>query len=101
MRKVTLHKFYNEHDIPQFGCGLRSVIALPPGRKWITLVCPFTLDQAHVSVQLWQRIKAEPWEARRHVIIDSMKHRMTYFVNAEGKSTVTNAVKEAYKQIRA
>lgn len=99
-KKITLYNFYNEADIPQFGCGRRSAIALPAGRKWITIVDPFTLDVAHVPLTTWQRMKAEPVEARRHVVVDAMKNRMSYFRTADGKSTVTNAIKEAYTLVR-
>jgi hypothetical protein len=100
MKKVTLHRFYNEHNIPQFGCGVRSVLALTPGRKWVTLIDPFTLDQANVLLSEWQRLKPQAVEARRHVIFDAMKTRAKYFVNEKGQSTLTNAAKEAFALVR-
>lgn len=105
IKRVTLHRFYNEHDIPKFGCGVRRVIALAPGRKWVTLVDPFTLDVAHVPLATWQRLRPEETEARRHVVVDAMKNRMQYFMGTDDKgksySTLTQAQKEAYAMVRA
>jgi hypothetical protein len=35
---MSLYRIFNEDEIPSFGTGWRSVIALAPGRKWITIL---------------------------------------------------------------
>lgn len=75
---TTLHRFYNENDIPAFGCGKRSVIALPPGRKYVILIDWTTLDTAKVTLELWKRLKPESFEARTKAVIMAMRERMPY-----------------------
>jgi hypothetical protein len=46
----------------------RSVIALPAGRKWITILEWTTIEAARVPLDLWQRLHPRPasgYSARR------------------------------------
>ena len=41
-----LYRVYNSGEIPSLAHGWRSVIAVPPGRKWLTLIDWTTLETA-------------------------------------------------------
>lgn len=100
IRKATVHRFYNEGTEGAFknlGCGLRTVIVLPPGRKWVTIVDWTTLDTATVSITEWQRRRAEPVQYRTGVILTTMKERARYKYE-DGKPT--GSVKEAIKLLK-
>jgi hypothetical protein len=77
-RRITLYRFYNETDIPQFGCGWRSVIALPAGRKWIRLIDWSTCDVARVSLADWHSIKPELVQYRAARVLAALKTRLRY-----------------------
>lgn len=55
-----LYRIFNEGEIDAFGAGWRSVIALAPGRKWITLVEWTTLDVTRLSLDQWRRLRPRP-----------------------------------------
>ena len=100
MRRAKLFRFYNEAvsgSLKNLGSGFRTVIALPPGRKWITLVEWTTLDTAKILVKDWERMKPEPVEFRLHVIMEAMKQRLPCKFE-DGKPT--GAIKEAIAMIR-
>lgn len=101
VRYTTLYRFYNEAvegSLRNLGCGYRSVLALPPGRKWITLLDWTTLDVATVSIADWARMKPEPTQARSARILASIKHRLPYKFD-DGKPTGT--IKEALAILKA
>jgi hypothetical protein len=54
---MTVYRVFNEGEIANLAHGWRSVIALAPGRKWITVVDWATFDTARVSLDLWQRLR--------------------------------------------
>jgi hypothetical protein len=58
-----LYRIFNEGDFKNLGSGWRTVIALPPGRKWITLVDWTTLDVQDVLVKEWESLQ------RREIVI--------------------------------
>ena len=57
---MSLYRIFNQGEIAGFGDGWRSVIALAPGRKWITVVDWTTLDAARLPLDLWQRLHPRP-----------------------------------------
>lgn len=94
MKYATLHRFYNENDIHNFGCGWRTVLALPAGRKWITLVDWTTLDLAKVQLSEWARLKPQQVEYRAGRVLAAIKLRQAYY---EEKPL---AIKEVIKQLK-
>lgn len=104
-RKTTLFRFYNEAvegSLKNLGCGFRTVIALPPGRKWITLVDWTTCDVATISVKDWGRMKAEPVTEYSARIERAMKARIKYkFTTDDGTmGKPTGAIKDALKSLQ-
>ncbi len=74
-----LYRIFNQGEIASLGAGWRSVIALAPGRKWITVVDWTTLETARLPLDLWQRLGARPtssYSARR--IRAAIKARLRY-----------------------
>lgn len=81
IRRTTLFRFYNEAtmgSLKNLGCGYRTVVVLPPGRKWVTLLDWTTLDVATISVQEWARMKPEPVEYRVSRVLATIKERIHY-----------------------
>jgi hypothetical protein len=56
----SLYRVFNQGEIASLADGWRSVIALKPGRKWITIVDWTTLDTALLPLDLWQRLNPRP-----------------------------------------
>lgn len=95
MGKATMYSIFNDGTIKSLACGYRSVIALPPGRKFIVLVDWTTLETAKLDLASWARMKPAPQEVppkRARAIRKAMKARAAYI-------TPTNAAKEAMKNL--
>lgn len=101
VRKATLYRFYNEAtmgSLKNLGCGYRTVICLPPGRKWVSLVDWTTLDVATITIQEWARMKPTPVEYRAGRVLSAMKERIPYKFGPteDGKpGKPTGTIKEA------
>ena len=65
---MSLYRIFNQGEIASLAAGWRSIIALSPGRKWITIVDWATLERARLPLDLWQRLNPQPatgYSARR------------------------------------
>jgi len=91
---TMLYRVYNQGDIPSLAHGWRSVIALPPGRKWVTLIDWTTLETARIDLASWASLKPEADHriSRRKVRIH-MRQRRHYV-------TATQAIKEALSLLK-
>lgn len=79
MSLTSLTRVYNIGDLGRLPCGWRSLIPLPPGRKWITLVDWTTLETATVPLTLWQRLpKLETRKFSRRRVQAYMRARCRY-----------------------
>ena len=93
MKHAILYRFFNENDIPQFGTGFRTVIALEPGRKWITLVDWTTLDTAKILISQWERLKPQTVQYRLSLVLNTMKERVPYkFEDGKPVGTIREAL---------
>ena len=63
---MSLHRIFNQGEIASLAHGWRSVIALAPGRKWITVVDWTTLETARLPLDLWQRLEPRPVTGYSH-----------------------------------
>jgi hypothetical protein len=75
----SLYRIFNQGEIANLADGWRSVIALAPGRKWITIVDWTTLDTARLPLDLWQRLHPQPasgYSVRR--VRAAIKGRLRY-----------------------
>lgn len=103
MKHATLHKFFNEAVNPplnRLGAGWRSVVMLPPGRKWITLVDWTTLEVIKMRRADWEKLKPEAISYRSNVVLRTMKQRLKYSVTDDGKPVVPSSIKLAIKQLK-
>jgi hypothetical protein len=55
-----LYRVYNSVEIVPLAHGWRSVIAVRPGRKWLTLIDWTTLETARMEIAAWERLKPRP-----------------------------------------
>lgn len=100
MSKATLYRFYNEAvsgSLKNIGAGWRTVVCLPPGRKWVTLVDWTTLDVATIPLLEWQRLKPALVVYRTGRVLKAIKHMLPYKFD-DGKPT--QAIKAAMQIIR-
>lgn len=76
---MSLYRIFNQGEVPNLGTGWRSVVALTPGRKWITILDWTTLDTARLPLDLWRRLDPRPatgYSPRR--IRAAIKSRLRY-----------------------
>lgn len=95
-----LYSIFNEDDIPKFGAGRRSVVALPPGRRWVTIVDWTTLDVARIAIDIWRGLNPVIVEGgyRPRRILAAMRERAAYF---EHKSkTIRAAMKVVAAELK-
>ena len=88
-----LYRVYNSGEIPPLAHGWRSVIALPPGRKWLTLIDWTTLETARVEIAAWERLKPRPdGTLNRRKVRATMRRRLKYVAS-------TQTIKEALRTL--
>lgn len=79
---MSLFRIFNDGDFEKLGNGMRTVIALPPGRKWITVVDWTTLDSQDIDVRTWERLKKYPVGRsegyRKTFILHHMREQLKY-----------------------
>jgi hypothetical protein len=86
-----LYRVYNQGEIPSLAHGWRSVIALTPGRKWITLLDWTTLETARLEIAAWATLKPQPHDGlNRRKVRAAMRRRLRYV-------TPTEAIREALR----
>jgi hypothetical protein len=84
-----LYRVYNTGEIASLAHGWRSVIAVRPGRKWVTLIDWTTLETARMEIAAWERLKPQPdLRINRRKVRAVMRRRLKY-------ATLTGAIKEA------
>jgi hypothetical protein len=89
-----LYRVYNQGEIPSLAHGWRSVIALTPGRKWITLIDWTTLETARLEITVWQRLKPRPHDGLNpRNMRAAMRRRLRYV-------TPTGAIRDALRLLQ-
>jgi hypothetical protein len=76
---MSIYRIFNQGEITGLGAGWRSVIALAPGRKWITVLDWTTLETTRLPLDLWRRLDPRPaagYSPRR--IRAAIKARLRY-----------------------
>lgn len=91
---TTINRIYNAGEIPALAHGWRSVIALEPGRKWITIIDWTTLETAKLDLASWTRLKPLPHELKPRKVLAAMRKRLEYVQS-------TAAIKEAMSSLKA
>ena len=89
-----IYRVFNEGDIPHLGHGWRSVIALPPGRKWITLIDWTTLETSRMDIAAWQRLKPQQVSMNPRKVRAVMRRRLKYVAP-------TQAIKDAMRLLKS
>ena len=78
---MSIYRIFNQGEIASLADGWRSVIALAPGRKWITVLDWTTLETARLPLDLWQRLRPRPatgYSARRVRAAIKARPRLRY-----------------------
>jgi hypothetical protein len=91
---MTVYRVFNEGEIANLAHGWRSVIALVPGRKWITVVDWATLDTARVPLDLCQRLRPRPatgYSLRR--VRAAIKGRLRYVEKTRAISAAASSLR--------
>ena len=89
-----LYRVYNQGEIPSLAHGWRSIIALTPGRKWVTVIDWTTLETARLEIAEWQRLKPQPDDGlNRRKVRAAMRRRLRYV-------TPTEAIREALRLLQ-
>jgi hypothetical protein len=84
-----LYRVYNQGEIPSLAHGWRSVIALTPGRKWITVLDWTTLETARLEMALWQKLKPQPNDRLNSRKVRAVMNRRLQYV------TPTESIRQA------
>ena len=91
-----LYRVYNQGEIPALAHGWRSIIALTPGRKWITLLDWTTLETARLEIALWQRLKPQPDDRLNpRQVRAAMRRRLRYVTPTEPIREALHLLQEA------
>jgi len=89
-----LYRIYNQGEIPSLAHGCHSVIALTPGRKWITLLDWSTLETARLEIATWERLQPQPDNSlSRRKVRAAMRRRLRYV-------TPTEAIRDALRLLQ-
>jgi hypothetical protein len=89
-----IYRVYNQGEIPSLAHGWRSVIALTPGRKWVTVIDWTTLETARIEIKLWQTLKPQlHGRLNRRKVRAMMRRRL-------GDVTPTGAIREALRLLQ-
>ena len=83
-----IFRVYNQGELAPLAHGWRCVIALPPGRKWITLIDWTTLETGRIEIAAWPRLKPQPVSINHRKVRAVIRRRLKYIAP-------THAVKEA------
>ena len=89
-----LYRVYNQGEIPSLAHGWRSVIALTPGRKWVTLIDWTTLETARLEVAAWERLKPQPDNSLIRRKVRAVIRRRLHYV------TPTEAIRKARRLLQ-
>jgi hypothetical protein len=89
-----LYRVYNQGEIPSLAHGWRSVIALTPGRKWITVLDWTTLETARLEIARWQRLKPQPNDRLNPRKVRAVMRRRQQFV------TPTEPIRQALRLLQ-
>jgi hypothetical protein len=89
-----LYRVYNQGEIPCLAHGWRSLIALTPGRKWITLIDWTTLETARIEIASWHRLKPQPDHRMNPRKVRAAMRRRLHYV------TPTEAIRNALRLLQ-
>lgn len=91
---MSLYRIYNQGELPHIAHGWRSVVALPPGRKYITVLDWTTLEHCKVTIDVWQRLKPELIEhCKASFIRKTIKSRLAGQKPSQLIRSILNAIR--------
>ncbi len=73
--KTELFRLQLQDELPAIGSGHRWVF-VREGRKWVFILCPFTVTTTKVRVGVWRGLKHGPPLIRSPYIIKHMKRTL-------------------------
>jgi hypothetical protein len=87
-------RVYNQGEIPSLAHGWRSVIALTPGWRWVTLIDWTTLETARLEVAAWETLKPQPDNSLNPRKVRAAMRRRLHYV------TPTEAIRKALRLLQ-
>jgi hypothetical protein len=91
-----LYRVYNQGEIASLAHGWRSIIALTPGRKWVTLIDWTTLETARLEIATWERLKPQPDDGLNPRKVRAvMRWRLKYITPSEPIREALRLLQEA------
>ena len=94
MMNIMLYRVYNSGEIPPLAHRWRSVIALRPGRRWITLIDWTTLETARMEIAAWERLEPQPDGGMNPRKVRAVMRRRLKYV------TPTQAIEQALRLLK-
>jgi hypothetical protein len=90
-----LYRVYNSGEIAPLAHGWRSVIALRPGRKWLTLIDWTTLETTRIDVAAWEKLRPQP-DSRMNPrkVLAIMRRRLKYVASNRAIKDALSLLKE-------
>ena len=89
-----LYRVYNQGEIATLAHGWRCVVALTPGRKWVTLVDWTTLESTRLEIAAWEKLRPCPHKGVNPRKVRAVMRRRLKYV------TPTRAIEEAILRLR-
>ncbi len=74
---TEMFKVHLQDELPAIGSGHRWVFARE-GKKWVFVLCPFTVTTTKVRMGVWQGIKRGSPLTRSNYIISHMKRTLAF-----------------------
>lgn len=97
-----LYRVYNQGEIPSLAHGWRSIIALTPGRKWLTVIDWTTLDTARLEIAVWERLKPQLHDRLNlRTVRAVMRHHLCYVTPSEAIREALHLLQDAPGDLRA
>jgi hypothetical protein len=88
------YRVFNQGEIASLAHGWRSIIALTPGRKWVTLIDWTTLETARLERTTWERLKPKTAAGLNPRKVRAVMRRRLRYV------TPTEAIREALRLLQ-
>lgn len=87
-----IYNVFNQGEIPHIGHGQRSLLALPPGRKWIVVIDWSNphLEHAKIAIKAWEGLRPTPQDFSKRFVRSVMKNNLQYI---EKTKLISDALK--------
>lgn len=95
MKKITVHRIFNENELTHIGTGWRIVLVVREGRKYVTVLDWTTMDYDRIEKDEWNDIRMDVLQYPRSHVIAQMKACIKRF------EEITRVMQDALKVVEA